>query len=370
MKHHKHPPVGRIEMGEFGRNELGLVGAPCGDIQKLCNILISHLSPLKTSYVDASHDEEERANAFTAASQEWVLHKDFLSSVSQSIPSEFDQRFGHSASDFVLVNGNHFRTKAQVVIADTRKFESLQRKLDRLDNIAFIILSPGVEQIPEFLAKHLGGQDIPTFRSDDIQGMVNHIKETLVSAPALSGVVLAGGKSTRMGHDKGTIDFHGSPQREYMYSTLAENCDDVYMSCRQDQAEELKTSFNTIEDRLIDFGPFGALVSAFMFNPACAWLVVACDIPGLDQNAIKYLVENRDPSKMATAYRSPVSGFPEPLASIWEPKSYQRLLNFLAIGYSCPRKVLINSDVHVIDASNPEILRNVNTPEDLEAFQS
>ena len=57
--------------------------------------------------------------------------------------------------------------------------------------------------------------------------------------------------------------------------------------------------------------------------------------------------------------------FPEPLISIWEPKAYPILLNFLARGYSCPRKALINSDVEVVTDREESILTNVNNPEDL-----
>ena len=68
---------------------------------------------------------------------------------------------------------------------------------------------------------------------------------------------------------------------------------------------------------------------------------------------------------MATAFRSPVNAFPEPLIAIWEPRSYPVLLQFLAQGYSCPRKVLINSPVELLEAPNPLALKNVNTPEEL-----
>ena len=110
----------------------------------------------------------------------------------------------------------------------------------------------------------------------------------------------------------------------------------------------------------------GAILSAFRENPNAAWLVVACDLPLLDETTLNFLIKNRDTSKIATTFRSPESkeGFPEPLITIWEPKSYPVLLQFLAQGISCPRKVLINSDVHVLDAPLPETLMNANTPDD------
>ncbi len=71
-------------------------------------------------------------------------------------------------------------------------------------------------------------------------------------------------------------------------------------------------------------------------------------------------------ARPATAFKSPVNDFPEPLITIWEPKSYQVLLQFLVQGYSCPRKALINSDIKLVEVKNPEALKNVNAPEDLE----
>jgi molybdenum cofactor guanylyltransferase len=52
------------------------------------------------------------------------------------------------------------------------------------------------------------------------------------------------------------------------------------------------------------------------------------------------------------------------LITIWEPRAYPVLLSFLAQGISCPRKVLINSDIELLDVPNIDALMNVNTPEE------
>jgi molybdopterin-guanine dinucleotide biosynthesis protein A len=100
-----------------------------------------------------------------------------------------------------------------------------------------------------------------------------------------------------------------------------------------------------------------------------AWLVVACDLPLLDEKSLKFLIENRNIEKAATTYESPFDGLPEPLITIWEPKSYPLLLNFLGSGITCPRKVLINSDTLILKPGNPDSLMNVNTPEDMAKAQ-
>jgi molybdopterin-guanine dinucleotide biosynthesis protein A len=125
--------------------------------------------------------------------------------------------------------------------------------------------------------------------------------------------------------------------------------------------------FPTIEDTFTDLGPFSAILSAFRYDPNAAWLVVACDLPMISEETITKLIANRNASSVATAYRNESSGFPEPLITIWEPKAYPLLLHFLSIGYSCPRKVLINTDVHSILPNSQLELMNANTPEEYEA---
>lgn len=186
----------------------------------------------------------------------------------------------------------------------------------------------------------------------------------------LFGLVLAGGKSRRMGEDKGLIDWHGKQQRYHLADLLDGYCEKTYISCRSDQVEAIEDlGYRTIAD---DFagtsGPYGALISAMKKYPKASWLVVACDLPYFDEQAIEDLIENRDSNLIATAYRSPVDGLPEPVAAIWEPASLQILLeHFEKDAITCPRKVLIKREdaVKLIDPKLPSMVANVNTPDDL-----
>ncbi|HWZ35922.1 MAG TPA: NTP transferase domain-containing protein, partial [Mucilaginibacter sp.] len=124
-----------------------------------------------------------------------------------------------------------------------------------------------------------------------------------------------------------------------------------------------------LPDTFLDLGPFGAILSAFREKPDSAWLVVACDMPLLNAETFGHLIGNRNTSTIGTAYENGADGFPEPLITIWEPKSYSVLLAFLAQGHSCPRKVLINSDTHLLQPLDAAALTNVNTVEDFEKIK-
>ncbi|GEN70439.1 NTP transferase domain-containing protein [Chryseobacterium lathyri] len=183
--------------------------------------------------------------------------------------------------------------------------------------------------------------------------------------PKLNGLILAGGKSQRMGNPKDKINWHGKEQRYFAADLLAPFCEEVFISCRQDQLENFDTDYKPLTDTFLNMGPFGGILSALRSQRDKAWLVVACDLPLLDKKSLEFLIESRNTEKAATTYESPFDGLPEPLITIWEPKSYPLLLNFLGSGNTCPRKVLINSDTLILKPGNPEALMNVNTPEDM-----
>lgn len=199
--------------------------------------------------------------------------------------------------------------------------------------------------------------------------MEKMISEEPNTIPKINGLVLAGGKSVRMGKAKDLLHWHGKEQRYFAADLLAPFCEEVFISCRQDQMDNFNTDYKALTDTFLNMGPFGGILSALRSQRDKAWLVVACDLPLLDPKSLELLIQARDPKKAATTYESPFDGLPEPLITIWEPESYPLLLNFLGMGNTCPRKVLMNSDTLILKPDNPDALMNVNTPEDAEKAQ-
>jgi molybdenum cofactor guanylyltransferase len=369
MSHQKHAHLTRPATGDFHRCELALLGAPCGVIKDLVTRLLPHLAlTLRIGYVDADHatgDGAPPADSLLTlgAGAELTDKIHFRRLDSQPDITPFAQRPQLAGLSAVLVNGNHFRARQQVVIIDPRK--PLDKKLDRLTDVQLVLLSEGQTALPEVLQNHLGVATgavsiLPLADTTAIAGWL--LQWHAAARPSVRGLVLAGGRSQRMQTDKSRLRYHAAEQREHVAALMAPFCAEVFVSGQPDQLADLPPHLTPLPDQFLDLGPMGGLLTAFRHDPNTAWLVVACDLPFLTAASLQHLVKNRKANQLATAFRDPETGFPEPLIAIWEPRAYGPLLQFLAQGYSCPRKVLINSDTALLEPLHQQELRNVNTP--------
>ncbi len=187
----------------------------------------------------------------------------------------------------------------------------------------------------------------------------------------LFGLVLAGGASRRMGQDKAALSYHGKPQLLWAYELLASVCKRCFVSVRPDQRDEpTRASLPQIVDIQPGIGPMAGISAALSAHSDAAWLVLACDLPFLSRGTLAHLIAHRDPSRIATAYRSTHDQLPEPLCAIWEPASREAVVNWIAIGKQCPRKLLINSNVALLDQPDARALDNINTPDELDDARS
>lgn len=366
-EHKKHSNIARPSLGNFGRNEFAILGTTCGNIQALAGAVIKSLSAkYKCAYIDAEHNDKNDA---LQSQDAFVKFTDKISFRELHYKNELDKFQYHQVfneTDLVLVNGNHNEAAAQIVVIDKVKEGSLIKRIKQLNNVQMILLNDNVDGIFDFVKEAIPNwQSLPILSLHETDNIIAFFQNRLMqNTPVLNGVVLAGGKSVRMGFDKTLIEWHGKEQRDYMADILSTFCKDVFISCRDDQQQQV-AGYKTITDSFTGLGPYGAILSAFRENPDVAWLVVASDLPLMDKATLQYLVDHRDIAAVATTFESPFDGFPEPLITIWEPKAYSILLSFLAQGYSCPRKALRNNNVRSIKAQHPEKLMNVNTQEEL-----
>lgn len=189
--------------------------------------------------------------------------------------------------------------------------------------------------------------------------------------PVLHGLVLAGGRSSRMGRDKAALVHpDGRTLARRCHDLLADaGCAQVMLSLRHDQP--LPPGFadlaqvGVVRDPAgLSCGPLAGMLAAMRLRPAADWLVLACDLPRLDLTTLAHLIASRMPDEAFLAYRSEFDGLPEPLCAIYAAGALPLLEQSLLDGVHCPRKLLIRHACRLLDPLIPRALDNANTPGD------
>jgi molybdopterin-guanine dinucleotide biosynthesis protein A len=356
-KHKKHTNLERRNNDNFASNEISILGTNCNTISNLVSKVSSKLSNYKLAYFDASHAKDVEENRLS----EFVFHHEGNVQITTAgNVNKFQQRLDFAQFDYVFINGNHYQGAKQILILDEVKEGSVLKRLEQLNNIQFIIKLKSETAYFDFLEeKYPQIKSLICYTIDEIDKISNHINTLIQEKIApIKGLILVGGKSTRMGQDKSNLNYFGKPQKEYAKELLENNTLETYYSVEKSSKKE-----DEIHDTFLNLGPFGGICSAFQKDPNTAWFVLATDVPFVNNEIIQSLLKHRNPSKVATAIKGKSKEFAEPLITIYEPRAYPILLQYLAQGYSCPRKMLINSDVEIVEIDD-DFIRNINTPEE------
>ncbi|QDK80553.1 molybdenum cofactor guanylyltransferase [Spirosoma sp. KCTC 42546] len=179
----------------------------------------------------------------------------------------------------------------------------------------------------------------------------------------LNGLILTGGRSTRMGEDKAQLVYHGKSQREHLMEMLRPYCSVVFWSVNVNQEAELEASGQLqlrIVDRYAIDGPLNGILSAFTYDPGAAWFVVACDMPLLTVQSLDTLVKGRNREKMATVFYDSDGKLPEPLLGIYEPAFGPMLQQAVKDGVYSPRQLLQQHDIQLLSVPDVRELTNIN----------
>lgn len=122
-----------------------------------------------------------------------------------------------------------------------------------------------------------------------IEGM----KQTFPQMETVTGVVLAGGKSTRMGADKAWLEFNGSTLIERCVDSLRQCFSRVIIVANQPPAFA-SLGLPVFSDEVPGLGPIGGLLTALRRAESETIFLVACDMPFLNPHLIREMTSALD----------------------------------------------------------------------------
>lgn len=107
-------------------------------------------------------------------------------------------------------------------------------------------------------------------------------------SPEIEAFVLAGGKSSRMGTDKGLVQLNGRPMVSYVLEALEETELPVKIIANNPGYEGF--GYPVCRDVVKEKGPMGGLLTAFSNTDAEVVQLISCDMPFINAEAIKLLL--------------------------------------------------------------------------------
>ncbi|MBI5699276.1 molybdenum cofactor guanylyltransferase [Candidatus Saganbacteria bacterium] len=176
-------------------------------------------------------------------------------------------------------------------------------------------------------------------------------------------IILAGGKSSRLGKDKAFVKFEGVPIIERILSvlgTLFGKC--LIVTNTPEKYADL--GCRVVTDVYQGVGPLGGLHAGLTASDSERNLVTACDMPLINQELVKYLINVKGQDAVVPV----VKGFPEPLLAVYSKKCLPAIDKMIRGGqYKISRlydkvatKFIDEKELREID---PELLSfcNINT---------
>lgn len=149
-------------------------------------------------------------------------------------------------------------------------------------------------------------------------------------AGAINGAVLIGGASRRMGRPKHNLEVGGRTMTELAVAALEDQVERVVLVGSGEPAPGLR-HLERLPDPAEVSGPIAGVLAAMRWAPSAAWVVVACDMPRVSAEAVRWLIGRRRPGGYAVL-PCVREGRVEPLLAVYEPPVLPVLEELVAAG--------------------------------------
>ncbi len=183
----------------------------------------------------------------------------------------------------------------------------------------------------------------------------------------VTGIILAGGKSLRMGSDKGLIPYKGKPMISYSIDLLSKFCGRLLLSSSSDIYDSF--GLERIPDIIQNSGPIVGLLSCLRVSKTNINFCLPCDTPGIPSEVIGYLLKEafNNPGKCII----PLTPMPEPLIAVYPTGVASLLETLITSNEYRMTKIFEQFPVKYIPlekfpSGNKDIFLNINTKNDIQ----
>lgn len=175
----------------------------------------------------------------------------------------------------------------------------------------------------------------------------------------VTGLILAGGKSRRMGIDKAFLDLGDATAIDVLHRQLGDWCDQVSVVTRRDRLEQYR-GYSVIPDEASDQGPLMGLCSGLAASTTDINIVVACDIPLIEPRLLATMLSRSDANDIVIASLR-ASGGDQPLLGVYRRAVVPAARRLLAAGQRRVAELFAVCRTERVAAEDDSWYTNLNT---------
>lgn len=184
------------------------------------------------------------------------------------------------------------------------------------------------------------------------------------SSPKFSAYVLAGGKSTRMGQDKGLMPLHKKPLISHVIEKLKPCFEQLNIVSNNPVYQQF--GLVVLPDVYANRGPAAGILTGLQHSKTRLNFFVACDMPFITPQAVQWLLNEAEKSKTDITFPISDTG-PEPLFAVYSQNIMPQLEVLVTQGTLKLRQILTHFTCNALPVSqnplfSPYFFTNLNTP--------
>ncbi len=182
-----------------------------------------------------------------------------------------------------------------------------------------------------------------------------------------NGYILAGGKSSRMGEDKGLMLFNGKPVVQYVIDALSPVVNQVIIVSNNPAYKIF--GLEVVADEIKDVGPAGGICAALQHSRSENNFIIGCDMPFVTSAAIEALIQNSSGCQIALPLHK---GQLEPLFGVYATVCKDEWLHLVKGGEVKLHALVAHFNLKKIEVEDDvlfaeKIFMNINTRQEFEA---
>ena len=190
----------------------------------------------------------------------------------------------------------------------------------------------------------------------------------MIDKANITGIILSGGKSSRMGTDKGFLKHKGKTFIQHSIDALQPLVSETIIVSNNSAYDVFK--LKRIKDEIENAGPLAGVYTGFMQSKTDYNLVLSCDIPLISSEILELLIESMDDTSEVVQIEANTKT--SPLIALYKTSCASKFYKLLNEGERRLRYAVNQCQVkHVkLDSDIGFYTLNINTPEEFKMIQN